>query len=78
MYCEIRALLVAQSVKKPPEMQDSACNTGIPGSVPMLGSSPGKRNCSPLQHSCLENSMDRRAWWAIVHGVTKSLTQLSD
>ena len=35
-------------------------------------------NGNPLQHSCLGNSMDRGAWWAIVHGVAKSQTQLSD
>ena len=35
---------------------------------------PGEGNSYPLQHSCLENSIDRRTWWAIVHGVTKSWT----
>ena len=35
-------------------------------------------NGTPLQHSCLENPMDRGVWWAAVHGVAKSLTQLSD
>ena len=39
---------------------------------------PGGRNGHPLQYSCLENSMDRGAWRAIVHGVTESQTQLSD
>ena len=48
------------------------------GSVPGLGRPPGGRNGNPLQCSCLENSMDRGAWWAIIHGVEKSLTQLSD
>ena len=38
----------------------------------------GESNGTPLQHSCLENPMDRRAWWAAVHGVAKSRTQLSD
>ena len=38
----------------------------------------GEGNGTPLQYSCLENPMDREAWWAAVHGVTKSLTQLSD
>ena len=51
---------------------------GDVGSTPGLGRSPGKGNGNPLQHSCLENSMDRRAWWAIVHVVTKSQTWLSD
>ena len=38
---------------------------------------PGEGNGNPLQYSCLENSMDRGVWWATVHGVTKSQTQLS-
>ena len=38
----------------------------------------GEGNGNPLQHSCLENSMDGGAWWATVHGVTKSWTRLSD
>ena len=40
--------------------------------------SPGRRNGNPLQYSCLENSMDREAWWATVQGVTKNKTQLSN
>ena len=44
------------------------------GSIPGLGISPGEGNGNPLQYSCLENSMDRRAWWATVHGVLKSRT----
>ena len=42
-----------------------------------LGGSPGRGNDNPLQYSCLENSRDRGAWWATVHGVAKSWTQLS-
>ena len=38
----------------------------------------GEGNVNPLQYSCLENPMDRGAWWAAVHGVAKSQTQLSD
>ena len=48
------------------------------GSIPGSGRSPGEENGYPLQYSCLENSMDRGAWLAIDHGVTKSWTQLSD
>ena len=55
-----------------------ACNAGYPGSIPGLGRSPGGGKGNPLQYSCLENPMDGRAWWATVHGVTKSWTQLSD
>ena len=46
-------------------------------SIPGLGRFPGERNGNPLQYSCLENPMDRGAWWAAVHGATKSRTQLS-
>ena len=42
------------------------------GSIPGLERSSGVGNGNPLQYSCLENSMDRGAWWATVHGVTKS------
>ena len=48
------------------------------GLIPGLGRFPGERNGYPLQCSCLENSMDRGAWWATVHGVAKSQTRLSD
>ena len=48
------------------------------GSIPGLGRTPGEGNGNPLQYSCLENPMDSGAWWAIVHGVTKSRTRLSD
>ena len=47
------------------------------GSVLGSGRSPGEGNGSPLQYSCLGNPVDRGAWWATVHGVTKSWTQLS-
>ena len=46
------------------------------GSIPILGRSPGKGNGNPLQYFCLENPIDRRAWQATVHGVTKSWTWL--
>ena len=44
----------------------------------LLGFICGEGNGTPLQYSCLENPMDRGAWWAAVHGVTKSRTRLSD
>ena len=44
------------------------------GPIPELGRSPGEGNGNPLQCSCLENPMDIGAWWATVHGVTKSWT----
>ena len=49
-----------------------------PGSIPGLGRSPGERTGNPLQYSCLENTMDRGAWPARVHGAAKSQTQLRD
>ena len=48
------------------------------GPTPQLGRSLGEGNGYLLQYSCLENSGDRGAWWAIVHGVTKSQTRLND
>ena len=45
------------------------------GSIPRSGRSPGEGHCHPLQYSCLENPMDRGAWWATVHGIAKSWTQ---
>ena len=56
----------------------SACNAGDLGSIPGSGRSPGEGNGSPLQYSCLENPMDRGAWWATVYWVAKSWTRLSD
>ena len=60
------------------EVKPSACNAGDLGSIPGLGRSPGEGNGNPLQYSRLENPMDKGAWWATVHGVIKSWTQLSD
>ena len=51
--------------------KESACNAEDPGLIPGLGRSPGEGNGNPLQYSCLENSMDRGTWQAIVHGVTR-------
>ena len=56
--------------------KESACNAGDLGLIPGLGRSPGEGNGNSLQYSCLENSMDRGAWWARVNGVTKSQTRL--
>ena len=58
-------------VKNPP------ANAGDAGLIPGSRRSPGEGNGSPLQYSCLENSMDRRAWWVTVHGIAKSQIPLS-
>ena len=50
------------------EVKVSAFNMGDLGSIPGSGRSPGEGNGNPLQYSCLENPMDRGAWWATVHG----------
>ena len=51
--------------------KESACNAGDPSLNPGLGRSPGEGNGNPLQYSCLENPMDKGAWQATVHGVTR-------
>ena len=56
--------------------EESACNAGAPGSNPGSGRSLGGGQGNRLQYSCLENPMDRGAWRAMVHRVTKSWTQL--
>ena len=58
--------------------KESACSEGHPGSIPGLGGSPGEGNGDPLQYPCLENLMEREAYWARIHGVTKSRAWLSD
>ena len=55
-------------------MADGKDNAGDPGSIPGSERSPGEGYGNTLQYSCLENSMDRGVWQAIVHGVTKSQT----
>ena len=58
-------------VKNPP------ANEGDVGLIPGSARSPGEGNGNPLQYFCLGNPIDRGAWWATVHGVAKSYTQLS-
>ena len=57
---------------------ESACHTGDPGLIPGLGKSPRDGKGYPLQYSCLENSMERGAWWATVHVVAESRTRLNN
>ena len=54
--------------------KESACNIRDLHSIPDFGKSPEEGNSNPLRYSCLENSMDRGAWWATVHCVAKSQT----
>ena len=58
------------------DSKESTCNAGDLGSICGWGKSPRVGNGNSLQHSCLENSMDRGAWWTTVHSVTKSQTWL--
>ena len=61
--------MVAQLVKNLPAHARNARDASL---IPGSGKSRGEENGNPLQYSCLENSMERRAWWATVHGVTNS------
>ena len=70
---ERRASQVALVVKNPPANSEAI---RYEVSVPELKRFPGEGHDNPLQYSCLENPMDRGAWWAVVCGVTKSWTRL--
>ena len=54
------------------DAKECACNVGDSGSIPGLGRSPAEGKGYPPQYSCLENSMDRGAWWATAHGISES------
>ena len=56
-------------VKNPPANVGDSRDVGL---IPGLGRPPEAENSTPLQYSCLENSMDRRTWWATAHGVTEA------
>ena len=70
---DIYTLLCIKCFPGGSDSKESACNAGDLGLIPELGRSPGDRHGNPLQYSCLENPMERRAWQATVHGVTKEL-----
>ena len=61
-------------VENPPANTGDGRDAGV---IPGLGRSPRVENGNPLQYSCLENSLDRKAWQVIDHGVAKSQTQLN-
>jgi len=67
----MRVYLIAQKLNNLPAVREM-------GSIPGLGRYPGEENGYSLQYSCLENSMNRGAWRAAVHGVAKSQTQVND
>ena len=69
----VRAFQVALVVKNLPA---NAGDLRDEGSIPGLGRSPGEGHGNPIQYSCLENPMDRIVWWAMVHRVAKSWTEL--
>ena len=58
-------------------VQNLPANAGEAGSISGSGRSSGEGHSNPLQYSCLENLMDRGAWWSTVHGVAKSQTRVS-
>ena len=60
------------------EGKESACYAGDTGLIPVLGRFPGEENGNLFHYCCLENSTDRGAWWATVHGIAKSPTRLND
>ena len=62
-----RAFLVAQMVNNLPSMRETRVQS-------LLGRTPGEGNGNPLQYSCLENPMEKGAWWATAHRITKSQT----
>ena len=76
---ELRSVLCStSSLPGGSDGKESTLNAGDPGSILESGKSPGEGHGNPLAYSCLENSMDRGALWATVHGVAKSWTRLSD
>ena len=60
------------------QCKESACQCRRRGFDPWIGKFPGEGNSNPLQNSCLENPMDRGAWWATAHGVAQNQTRLSN
>ena len=71
---EKRRVMIMKTLPRWLSPKESSCNAGDKGSIPGRGRSPRGGDGNPLQYSCMENPMDRGAWWAIVHRVTKSWT----
>ena len=75
-YFDLLSITVAYSGSS--DGKESACSAGDPGLILRSGRYPGEENGNSLEYSCLDRGMDRGAWRATVHGVTKSWTQLGD
>ena len=75
LVCFLKLVQLENTIGSSKYGKESACNEGDPGSIPGLGRSPGEGNGNPFQYSCLEKSMDRRAWWVTAQEVTKSRIQ---
>ena len=79
LLCVWRKGFIKELVRQPSfpggsDGKECTHNAGGPGLIPGSGRSPGVGNGNPLQYACLENSVDRGAWWATVHGTAKSRT----
>ena len=75
---EARAPSLCSATREATYRTESAHSSGDLSLIPRWGIFPGEGNGNPLQYSCLGNPMDRGAWWATVHGIPKSWTQLRD
>ena len=76
VYTLMILLILSQDFPGGSDSKESACNARDLGSIPQSRRAPGEGNGYPLLYSCLENPMDRGAWWARVHEVTESWTRL--
>ena len=78
LFCDLCIFILPWELPQRLSGKESICSTGAVGSIPGSGRCPGGGNGNLLQYTCLKNPLDRGAWWAIVRGVTKSQTRLSD
>ena len=74
LYMELHILCILLGFPGSAVVKNLPANVGDAGLIPGSGRSPGEGNGNPLQYSCLEKSMDRGAWWAIIPRVTKRQT----
>ena len=80
LKCEVRysTNMLKYEASRGSAGKESARKAGDLGSIPGLERLPGEGNVYPLQYPCLQNPMDRGAWRAVIHGVAKSWTRLSN